>query len=462
MSTAIRGGKVVLESGVVAATVVIGDDGTIEAIYGPSVTTAADEVIDATGLHVFPGAIDPHSHLNDPGGTESEDFYTGTCAAAAGGVTTVIEMPQTIPIVIDAERFCEKLAIARSKVVVDFALWGAMTTENVARDGSRDLRDMAEAGAIAFKGFTSDSAEQPRIPDELLAAGMREAKELRLPVGVHCEDQTVIDHYTAKLRSKGRNDALVNPDSRPVRAEIEAVRRVISLGELVGGRLHVVHVSHPAVLELVRDAQWRGVKVTAETCPHYLTLTRDDVARIGPLAMCNPPVRDAAARDALWSLLDHGLVKIFGSDHCAYTEEEKSNPDFWQISAGISGMQVMVPLILGEAANRGIDLRLLAEAFSGNAARAFGLYPRKGIIAPGSHADLVLIDLDSPWTVRGKQLFTKAPGTAYEGLVVRARVRRTLLRGQTIFMDDAPPNGRILAKAGSGEFLRPQVGDGTR
>lgn len=455
MKTAIYGGRVVLESGVVLATVTISDGGTIEAITAPGVRPTADEAIDASGLYVFPGGIDPHSHLNDPGSTASEDFYSGTCAAAAGGVTTVIEMPQTIPIVTNSVRFREKLAIAGSKAVVDFALWGAVTTENVSVDGSPDLREMAEAGAIAFKGFTSDSAEQPRIPDDLLVAAMLEADGLGLPIGVHCEDQNVIDHCTARLKHEGRNDALVNPDSRPVRAEIEAVRRVIALGELVGARFHIVHVSHPAVFELVRDARWRGARITAETCPHYLALTRDDVARIGSLAMCNPPLRDEAARLALWELLERGLVEILGSDHCAYTEEEKSNPDFWDMAAGISGMQVMFPLVVGEAVRRGVDLRLLAAAFSGNAARAFGLYPRKGVISPGSDADLVLVDVERPWRVKGSDLFTKSPGTAYEDFTVRARVRRTLVRGVTVFADDLSPAGRILVSPGSGQFQRP-------
>jgi allantoinase len=454
MRAAISGGRVVLESGVVPATVTIADDGTIDAITSASATPPADEVIDATGLFVFPGAVDPHSHLNDPGQTASEDLYTGTCAAAAGGVTTVLEMPSTSPIVINLARFREKLAIAQSKSVVDFGLWGALTTENVFPDGSSDMREMAEAGAIAFKAFTSDSVEQPKLPDTLLATGMREAADLGLIVAVHSEDQTQIDHFEALLKQASRNDALINPDSRPLQAEAEAVRRVIALGELIGCRFHIVHVSHPAVFELVRDAQWRGARVTAETCPHYLTLTRDAVARVGSLAMCNPPLRDEAAREGLWALLERGLIPMLASDHSAYTVDEKENPNFWEIPSGISGMQVMFPMIVGGAARRGMDLRLIAAAFSGNAARTFGLHPRKGIISPGSDADLALVDLDSPWTVRGADLFTKAPGTPYEGLTVRARVRRTLVRGQTVYVDDTVQR-RILMPAGSGEFLRP-------
>ncbi|HJW75147.1 MAG TPA: allantoinase AllB [Thermoleophilia bacterium] len=455
MKTAICGGQVVFEDGVGPATILIGEDGTIDAVSAVDEAPETDDVIDASGLHVFPGAVDPHTHLNDPGSTASEDFFSGTCGAAAGGVTTVVEMPQTVPIVIDRERFLEKQAIARQKAVVDFALWGALTADNVREGGSPHLRDLAAEGAIAFKAFTSESPEQPRIADRLLAEAMREVTALGLLVGVHCEDQPLIDFYTATLLAEGRNDALVNPDSRPAVVEIEAVRRVLLLGELVGARLHLAHVSHPASFDLVREAKAQGADVTAETCAHYLKLTRDDVERVGSYAMCNPPLRDAGAREGLWSRLAGGYIDCIGSDHCAYTEEEKANPDFWQMPAGISGLQVMFPLVVGEAAEHGVGLPLLASAFSGNPARRFGLYPKKGAIRPGSDADLVFVDLDAPWQVRGAELFSKAPGTAYEGSIVKARVRRTLVRGRSVFVDPDGSGGRILVDPGFGAFLRP-------
>jgi allantoinase len=450
--TAIIGGTLVLEQGTCAGNLAI-SDGTIEAILAPEVKPAADETIDAHGLFVFPGVVDPHTHLNDPGSTASEDFFSGTCGAAAGGITTVLEMPQTIPIVTGLGAFRDKLEIARAKAVVDFCLWGALTADNMGGDESRAMAEMAEAGAVAFKAFTSDSPEQPRIPDDMLAHGLRQADRLGLPVGIHSEDQALIDFFTSGMQ--GRNDALVNPDSRPAIAEIEAVRRVIALGELVDARFHIVHVSQPETIEMVRAARERGVRVTAETCAHYLSLTRDDTARIGALAMCNPPLRDEAARAGLWELLAGGFIDCIGTDHCAYTEEEKASPDYWVMPAGISGIQLMFPLVVGEAAEHGVELSLLARVFSGNAARIYGLYPRKGVVQPGSDADLVLVDLEDSWNVRGAELFSKAPGTAFEGREVRSRVKRTLVRGRTVFIDDPLPRGSILVPPGFGEFVRP-------
>jgi len=451
--TSIVGATVIFDEGVHPATVVIAEDGTIEAVTRPGSVADGTETIDASGLHLFPGAVDPHTHLNDPGYTESEDFFTGTCGAAGGGVTTVIEMPQSIPIVINRERFLQKREIAEGKAIVDFALWGALTAENVG-DGGHALRELADLGAIAFKAFTSESPEQPRLPDALLAEAMGLATELGLLVGVHCEDQPLIDYFTAKLKGEGRNDALVNADSRPPIVEIEAARRVILLAELVGARVHLAHVSHPETFRLVTEAKERGVDVTAETCAHFLSLSRDDVARVDSYGMCNPPLRDPEACEELWNFLAGGLIDCIGSDHCACTEEEKANPDYWQMPAGISGMQVMFPLIVGAAAGRGTDLSLIARMFSSAPARRFGLSSRKGSIRPGADADVVLVDMESSWQVRGADFFSKAPGTAYEGSTVRARVMRTLVRGRTVYRDEGA-GGEILVEPGFGEFVQP-------
>ena len=350
----------------------------------------------------------------------------------------------------------EKLAIARSKAVVDFALWGGVTATNAGTPGYPELNAMADEGAVGFKAFTSHSPEHPKIPDHLLAEAFRFATSRGLVTAIHSEDQELIDYYTHGLRLRGRNDALVNPDSRPAICEIEAVTRVIALGELVGARFHIAHVSHPATFDLVRAARARGVAITAETCAHYLTLTRNDVATIGALAMCNPPLRDVTACEGLWAHLGRGSIDCVATDHCAYTDEEKSNPDFWEMPAGISGIQVMFPMVVGEARRRGIDLPLLARVFSGNPARILGLFPKKGSMQPGGDADLTLVDLGGEWTVHGTEFFSKARGTAYEGMRVGCRVKRTMVRGTDVFVDDSPPGGRILTAPGSGQYVTPQ------
>jgi dihydroorotase-like cyclic amidohydrolase len=272
-------------------------------------------------------------------------------------------------------------------------------------------------------------------------------------VTVHCEYDELIEFYKERLRKKGRNDVLVNADSRPPATETEAVHRVLTLGELTGARIHVAHASLPETLSMVMQARARGVSVSAETCPHYLTLTRDDIARIGAYAICNPPLRGVAAVEGLWDSLRRGALDCIGTDHGAYTEELKSNPDYWSMAAGISCIELMFPLIVGEAIKRNIDLSRLSAVFSGNAARLFGLYPKKGALLPGSDADCVLVDPNASWVIHGADLFSKSPGTAFEGIEVRTTVRRTLVRGRTVYLnEEGIGRGRILVRPGFGEF----------
>lgn len=454
--TAIRGGTVVTEFGEVEATLLIGDDGRVAALAQPRDAWTADEVVDAAGLLVLPGVVDVHCHLNDPGYTDGEDYYTGTCAAAAGGVTTVLDMPQSSPLVASPRVFVEKRAIGASKAIVDFALYVALTEENVISESGSGLLDLVGEGAIAFKAFTSDSPEMPPIPDDVLLQAFRTLAGTGLPVTVHCECQPLIDFYSRPLISAGRNDPLVNPDSRPPVVESEAVRRVIALAGLADTRVHLAHLSLPESFEQIGAARREGLQVTGETCPHYLALTRDDLARIGPLAMCNPPLRDAGAIEGLWQLLSKDSIDCIATDHGAYSDEEKSNPDHWQTATGISCIQFMLPLIVGEAARRSIPLSTLAAAFSARPARIFGLYPQKGALLPGSDADCVLVEPEKPWVVRGAQLLSKGKGTAFDGHPVGATVRRTLLRGRTIYVNAGDSNtGEIRAEPGSGRFLRP-------
>jgi allantoinase len=383
--------------------------------------------------------------------TESEDFFTGTAGAAAGGFTTVLEMPQSVPLVTTAEIFGAKLAEIEAKAVVDFGLWAAVTAEN-GRDGEA-LAALADVGAIALKAFTADSPEFPRIPNSLMAETMVRSRALGLPLGVHCETQAIIDHRTQALHKEGRNDPHVNPLSRPAQAEIDAVQRVISLAAETGAALYLVHLSHPESILSGIEARRSGVDLMLETCVHYLMLTEARLDDVGAYAMCNPPLRDEQALQALWRLLRAGEIDCVGSDHCAYTEEEKSNPDFWQVPAGISGIQVVFPLLIGEALRRGVALPRIASMTSANAARRFGLYPRKGALLPGSDADLVLVRTDSPWVVRGEDLFSKAKGTAYEGFHVAAQVVRTMVRGVTVFDVES---GEASLRPGHGQFLHPR------
>lgn len=445
---AVVGGRIVTESAVFDATILI-HDGKIAGLMDPASPVSAQSVLDASGLLIFPGGVDTHSHLNDPGLTESEDFLTGTSGAAAGGYTTVLEMPQTIPLVDSVETFIQKLEAVSPKAVVDFGLYCALVPANCADAGA--LREIAEAGAIALKAFVCSTPEMPTVTESQLARGLSNASRFGLPVAVHCESQAVIDFERDRLQPAPSQDVNAVADSHPVEAEQEAVRSALAVARMSGGALHLVHMSDPSTVELATRAKLDRVDVSVETCPHYLTLTKDDLERAGGWGICFPPLRTAAAVEGLWRALRLGFIDSVGSDHCAYTLAQKVTADPWQVLPGINGIQLALPVLVHGALQRGVPLTWVAKVFSASPARRFSLYPQKGVVVPGADADLVFVDVGSSITARATELFTRCPGTVYEGMTFGARIRRTMVRGSTVYVDDGEP--AIVAQPGSGRFL---------
>ncbi len=456
MKVAVCGGTLVTEYGVFRGNLAVDEEGRVASITSEGVVPKADQTIDATGLLVLPGAVDGHSHLNDPGYTDSEDFYTGTCGAAAGGVTTVLEHPLTVPLPDALAKWQAKKEIAQAKAVVDYGLWGALTPDNTADYGPKagELKKMVDAGAVAFKGFMTFTWEIPRLDDGLLLAAFRRLAGLGVPVGIHAENAEIVRYLEDYLKASGRNDPLSHGEARPEIAEVEAVARVLRLSSGTEAQVHLCHLSVPEAVDLVAEARGQGRPVTAETCAHYLTLTQETLTRLGPYAKCNPPLRPARCVEGMWERLSLGRLDSIGSDHGAYTKEEKEKDSFWDVPAGVTGIQLMVPLLIGEAERRGVPLPSVVRLLASNPARVFHLYPRKGTIAPGSDADLVLIDTEGEWKVDPKELFSKEKWTPHQGLTLRARVKRTLLRGETIY-EDAAGGGRVTVKAGFGRFVAP-------
>lgn len=463
MKVVISGGTLVTEYGTFRGDLAVDEEGRIASISaeGQALTRSkAGVTIDATGLYVLPGAVDGHSHLNDPGYTDSEDFYTGTCGAAAGGVTTVLEHPLTVPLPDNLDAFMAKKDIARAKAVVDFGLWGALTPDNTADRGPKaaELAKMTEAGAVAFKGFLTYTWEIPRLDDGLLLTAFRRIARLGTPVGLHSENAEIVRYLEGYLKASGRNDPLVHGEARPELTEVEAVGRVLELSRGTGAQVHLVHLSVPEAVDLVAQARSEGQFVSAETCHHYLSLTEEALTKFGPYAKCNPPLRPSRCVEGLWERLSRGTIDSIGSDHGPFTREEKEKDSFWDVPAGLSGIQVMLPVVLSEAMRRGVPLETVVRLMSANPARIFHLYPRKGAIAPGSDADLVLVDLRRAWKVTAAELFSKDKWTPHEGWSLTARVKRTLVRGETVYEDgpaDAAGGDRIKVKPGFGRFQAP-------
>jgi len=440
-SLVIRGGTVVLPTGQRPADIAI-LDGTITAIG--SEVRDGDETIDARNLVVLPGVVDAHVHFNEPGRAGWEGWEAGTRGAAAGGVTTVLEMPLNAhPPTTTPAAFDEKLAIASQKALVDFGLWGGLVPDNL-----DNLQILHQRGVIGFKAFMSDSGidDFQRVPDGILAIALKTTARLNAIVGVHAESQEM-------LEEQGAPNPIAWCHARPAAAEVDAIRRLLVCmrGAGRGVRAHVVHVSCAEGLAQVDAARSKGVAITAETCPHYLAFTEEDFERIGPALKCAPPIRDLATREALWAEVLAGRVDLIGSDHspCPAADKQKGEHDIWQAWGGVAGIQATLPVLLTDGLHaRGLSLERIAHLTATAPAQLFGLYPRKGAIAVGADADFAIVDSEQRWTFGSNDLQTRSGVSAYLGRKFTGKVVRTIVRGKTVFVD-----GEMTGQAGWGQFV---------
>jgi allantoinase len=442
----IHGGTVVTPGGPVIADLGVTSE-HIRAL-GPDLSGAGGEVVNAAGLHIFPGVIDSHLHFNEPGRAHWEGFESGSHAVAAGGGTLFFDMPLNAhPPTIDAPSFQIKRAAAEKSSVVDFAFWGGLVPQNLDR-----LAELAECGVIGFKAFMADSGidDFPCVDDQVLREGMKRAAQLRLPVAVHAESEAMTRQLTQDRVARGRTTIRDYLASRPIAAELDAIRRALDLAGETGCALHVVHVSCGEGVQLIAEARARGVDVSCETCPHYLALTAADVERLGPIAKCAPPLRSAKEQERLWQYLLAGELTTVGSDHSPCPPDMKENANFFKVWGGISGAQHMLSILLTEAHfKRGAPLPIISGLLSNNVAKRFRLPESMGRIEVGAEADLALVSLNRTLDVHEDDLYYRHAQTPYLGRRLHGRVVRTLLRGRTVFND-----GDIVAQR-PGRLIRP-------
>ena len=416
-------------------------DGVIAAVSGTPlegaevITLADDEVL-------VPGIVDTHVHVNEPGRTEWEGFASATRAAAAGGVTTIIDMPlNSIPATTTVEALETKRSVATEKAMVDVGFWGGAVPENL---GS--LRRLHDAGVFGFKAFLAPSGvdEFGHLDAEQLDAALDELAEFDGLLIVHAEDPAVLDAHA----NEGGVDYHRFVESRPDAAETTAIDRVIAGVRRTGGRAHILHLSSAAALPALRAARAEGLRITVETCPHYLTISEQQIADGATQFKCCPPIRDEANRDALWQALVDGDIDIVVTDHSPSTLELKfaHDGDFARAWGGIAGLQLGLAAVWTEAARRDIPLESILGWMSAATARFVGL-EGKGRIAVGADADLVVLAPDATFTVDAAALQHKNPVTAFDGRELRGVVRRTLLAGRPVdIAPGATPTGTLLRR----------------
>jgi allantoinase len=458
----IENGTVVGEGGVVSADVVIADE-RIAALTLDAGDWSAAERIDATGLWLMPGGIDTHTHFEEPDPRLLEGFASGGAAAAAGGLTSVVEMPQAHPTTITPELLRQKQRLVEQHGIVDMALWGGVI--GPPGQAVSDLDGMAADGAAAFKSFMASSSPFfPAVDHAQLLWAMREAARLDVPYGLHAEDHQLLTDGLDRMRAAGRKDPLAHAESRPPLVETVAVSTALLLAAETECHVHICHVASAGALALIREAKERGVRVTAETCPQYLMLDTGDLVRLAGFASCAPALRERAEVDAIWEYVLDGTIDLVCSDHCPYTVESKQagDDDIFQAPLGLSGVQTLFPAFFSEAVvKRGLPVERFVSLIAANPARIFGLYPRKGTLAIGADADIALLEPNATWTVTVADALHKQKWTPYEGKEITGRVVRTMRRGETIFDDRRQGDDRITARPGTGRFLRRGYGETT-
>jgi len=424
------------------------NDGRIVTFIDKNESVNAETTVDAQGLLVIPGLVDGHVHFSEPGREYWEGYETGCRAAAAGGITAVMEMPLNAnPPTISVGNLRTKREIVRNKCVVDYAHWGGLVNNNLA-----ELSGLNANGVIGFKAFMSSSGtEFVRIDDDLLYEGLKFTSKTGNIIGLHAENESVTQWLTASLKAEGRKDRSAWPESRPIETELEAIRRACFWAQKAQGNLHIVHVTIGDGVRTVKESQGNGAKITVETCPHYLYFDTEAFERIGPSAKCAPPIRSRATVEDMWSLVLDGMVDTIGSDHspCLWEEKAAGMDDIWQAWGGISGIQCTLPVLFTEGVHkRGLSLEGLVRMISTNPAKIFGLYPQKGSLQPGADADFVIFDPQEEWTLDVDHLLTRNRHSAYVGSKFKGRVQKTYVRGKLVF-----DRGDVIAENGWGKLL---------
>lgn len=437
----LRSTRVITPEGTRPAAVAV-SAGTITAVLPYDAPLPRGARLEDLGDDVLlPGLVDTHVHVNDPGRTEWEGFWTATRAAAAGGVTTLVDMPlNSLPPTTTVDHLRVKRAVAADKAHVDVGFWGGALPDNV-----KDLRPLHEAGVFGFKAFLSPSGvdEFPHLDQERLARSLAEITSFGGLLIVHAEDP----HHLAAAPQHGGPKYADFLASRPRDAEDTAIAQLIAQAGRLDARVHVLHLSSSDALPLIAEAKRDGVRITVETCPHYLTLTAEEVPDGASEFKCCPPIREAANQDLLWQALADGTIDCVVTDHSPSTADLKT-ADFATAWGGISGLQLSLAAVWTEARGRGHGLEDVVRWMSARTAALVGLDGRKGAIAVGRDADFAVLAPDRTFTVDPAGLQHRNRVTAYAGKTLFGVVKSTWLRGERIVADGAftAPRGRLLTR----------------
>lgn len=442
-----KNGKIVTPNSFFRGGIAV-EDGKIAVIGTDAVMPKADIVIDLSGKVVLPGIIDNHVHFGSRAGDpEREDYKSGTQAAAASGITTIADMPTGVPGVLDAEHFEQKREMAEKYAYVDFALYGGAGQEN-----HEALQGMADAGCVAFKTYMVGSSGYSCGNDHKILSLLRAAAKTGVVTGWHCENGLLINPLVEGLQKEGRIDPMAHVESRPNYTEYEAISKLILFNWIAGATLHIIHLSTKEGLALIKSAKADGMKITAETCPHYLLTTSDYMEKVGPFAKIIPPLRSEEDRLAMWSGLGEGTIDYICSDHAPHPKSNKMAGwnNIWEAGNGNPGTETLLPTMLDQVNKGTLTLEKLSYYLSARPAQVFKMFPKKGSLIVGTDADLTVVDMEAEWTITAENMYSKSRETSmFEGWKVKGKPVLTVVRGEIVAED-----GIVVGEQGYGMFQR--------
>lgn len=419
------------------------DEGRIYKIAKETNLPPASTKLDLKGNLTLPGLIDSHVHLRDQQLAYKEDFFTGTAAAAAGGITLTIDMPNNKPVTMDSESLRERMRLAEKRVVVNVAFYSAFP---------KDLEEVpfiVEEGAVAFKLYLSEKIGGLNIDDdEMLLHAFNKVAKMEVPIVVHAEDRETLENMRRKMEKAGRKDVEAYLKAHPPQAEIKATKRIIQLAKESSAHLHFCHVSSATALNEILKAKKAGFPFTCEVTPHHLLMSYGHLKRYGTLALADPPLRTKEDVEALWTALKQGSIDALASDHAPHTIKEKKVESVWDTKPGIPGLETMLPLFLTQINAGRLTMAELVRLASEKPAQIFNLRNR-GSLDEGNYADIVVVDINREYKIDSSRFYSKAKYSPFDGWKVKGKPIKTFVNGRLI-MDE----GEIIAKPGTGQIIR--------
>jgi dihydroorotase (multifunctional complex type) len=435
--------KILTDHGLVKGGVAI-NDGKIYSIEAEERLPKAATTINAQGNLVLPGLIDVHTHLRDLNLEYKEDFYSGTCAALAGGFTTVLDMPNTLPLTDNSLRLREKMAVANRRIVANTGFYTCFPAE------TEELKKLKNLGAMGCKVFLHHPNTALDVDDDdVLLHTLHILEDLDMILAVHAEDRYLIENLRAKYKAAATPSPNDHSKTHPPQAEVKAVQRILSLIRRKRPRLHFCHISTGETSSLISQAKAEGLPVTYEVTPHHLLLSETLLTKVGSLAFVDPPLRHSTTQRGLWQDLLTGSIDLVASDHAPHSLKEKRHSDIWAVPSGFPGLETTLPLLLTMVARGKLSLELLIAILARNPARIFRL-DGKGVIAVGFDADLTVVDVDQEFIIDSTAFHSKAKYSPFDGMKVVGRPIQVFLGGNLVMEE-----GEILSKPGSGSIIRP-------